>query len=43
MLDMDEPEGFHLLQSPDALKAKVTEVIQMLKTVQQVVTGVTID
>ncbi|CAN1312907.1 Polyadenylate-binding protein 2 [Linum perenne] len=32
VLDMDQTEVLHLLESPNALKAKVTEVIQMLKT-----------
>ncbi|CAN1332552.1 Polyadenylate-binding protein 8 [Linum perenne] len=37
---MDQTEVLHLLESPNALKAKVTEVIQMLKTMQQAASSV---
>ncbi|CAN1332553.1 Polyadenylate-binding protein 8 [Linum perenne] len=40
VLDMDQTEVLHLLESPNALKAKVTEVIQMLKTMQQAASSV---
>lgn len=35
LLEMDQPEVLHLLESPDALKAKVAEAMDVLKNVAQ--------
>ncbi|XP_076954846.1 polyadenylate-binding protein 2-like [Bidens hawaiensis] len=35
LLEMDQTEVLHLLESPDALKAKVAEAMEVLKSVQQ--------
>ncbi|KAL7085246.1 hypothetical protein ACP275_14G270500 [Erythranthe tilingii] len=35
LLEMDQTEVLHLLESPDALKAKVNEAMDVLKNVQQ--------
>ncbi|KAI3726664.1 hypothetical protein L1987_66463 [Smallanthus sonchifolius] len=35
LLEMDQTEVLHLLESPDALKAKVSEAMEVLKSVQQ--------
>ena len=35
LLEMDQTEVLHLLESPDALKAKVGEAMQVLRTVAQ--------
>ncbi|KAH9610064.1 hypothetical protein KSS87_021207, partial [Heliosperma pusillum] len=35
LLEMDQPEVLHLLESPDALKAKVSEAMEVLRTVAQ--------
>ncbi|GMI83676.1 POLY(A) BINDING PROTEIN 8, poly(A) binding protein 8 [Hibiscus trionum] len=35
LLEMDQTEVLHLLESPEALKAKVTEAMEVLKTVAQ--------
>lgn len=35
LLEMDQTEVLHLLESPEALKAKVAEAIEVLKSVQQ--------
>lgn len=36
LLEMDQTEVLHLLESPDALKAKVAEAMEVLKNVSQV-------
>lgn len=36
LLEMDQTEVLHLLESPDALKAKVAEAMEVLKHVSQV-------
>ncbi|KAK1405757.1 putative polyadenylate-binding protein 8-like [Heracleum sosnowskyi] len=36
LLEMDQTEVLHLLESPDALKAKVAEALEVLKNVSQV-------
>lgn len=33
LLEMDQTEVLHLLESPDALKAKVSEAMDVLRTV----------
>lgn len=35
LLEMDQTEVLHLLESPDALKAKVAEALEVLRTVAQ--------
>ncbi|MED6118493.1 hypothetical protein PIB30_003239 [Stylosanthes scabra] len=35
LLEMDQPEVLHLIESPDALKAKVTEAMDVLRNVSQ--------
>ncbi|MED6194903.1 Polyadenylate-binding protein 8 [Stylosanthes scabra] len=35
LLEMDQPEVLHLIESPDALKAKVAEAMDVLKNVAQ--------
>ena len=35
LLEMDQTEVLHLLESPDALKAKVSEAMEVLRTVAQ--------
>lgn len=35
LLEMDQPEVLHLLESPEALKAKVAEAIDVLRNVTQ--------
>jgi len=35
LLEMDQTEVLHLLESPDALKAKVAEAIEVLRSVVQ--------
>ncbi|KAF6143957.1 hypothetical protein GIB67_017565 [Kingdonia uniflora] len=35
LLEMDQPEVLHLLESPEALKAKVAEAMDVLRNVQQ--------
>ena len=35
LLEMDQTEVLHLLESPDALKAKVAEAMEVLQNVQQ--------
>ncbi|GAB2291682.1 poly(A) binding protein Pab2 [Dionaea muscipula] len=35
LLEMDQPEVLHLLESPDALRAKVAEAVEVLKNVAQ--------
>ncbi|KAI3785466.1 hypothetical protein L1987_44584 [Smallanthus sonchifolius] len=35
LLEMDQTEVLHLLESPDALKAKVSEAMEVLRNVQQ--------
>ena len=35
LLEMDQPEVLHLLESPEALKAKVAEAMEVLRTVAQ--------
>ncbi|XP_047324926.1 polyadenylate-binding protein 2-like [Impatiens glandulifera] len=35
LLEMDQPEVLHLLESPEALKAKVAEAMEVLRNVQQ--------
>lgn len=34
LLEMDQPEVLHLIESPDALKAKVAEAMEVLRTAQ---------
>ena len=34
LLEMDQTEVLHLLESPDALKAKVAEAMEVLRNVQ---------
>ncbi|XP_071726200.1 polyadenylate-binding protein 2-like [Rutidosis leptorrhynchoides] len=40
LLEMDQTEVLHLLESPDALKAKVAEAMEVLRSVQQQAGGV---
>lgn len=35
LLEMDQPEVLHLLESPEALKAKVAEAMEVLRNVSQ--------
>jgi len=35
LLEMDQTEVLHLLESPDALKAKVAEAMEVLRSVAQ--------
>ena len=35
LLEMDQTEVLHLLESPDALKAKVSEAMEILRDVSQ--------
>nr|2DYD_A Chain A, Poly(A)-binding protein [Triticum aestivum] len=35
LLEMDQTEVLHLLESPDALKAKVAEAMEVLRSAQQ--------
>ncbi|AES59411.1 putative polyadenylate binding protein [Medicago truncatula] len=35
LLEMDQPEVLHLIESPDALKAKVAEAMEVLRNVSQ--------
>lgn len=35
LLEMDQTEVLHLLESPEALKAKVAEAMEVLRNVQQ--------
>ncbi|KAM6559110.1 hypothetical protein CsatA_028349 [Cannabis sativa] len=35
LLEMDQTEVLHLLESPEALKAKVDEAMEVLRTVAQ--------
>lgn len=35
LLEMDQTEVLHLLESPDALKSKVSEAMDVLRNVQQ--------
>lgn len=35
LLEMDQPEVLHLIESPDALKAKVAEAMDVLRNVAQ--------
>ncbi|CAL5204280.1 unnamed protein product [Lathyrus oleraceus] len=35
LLEMDQPEVLHLIESPDALKAKVAEAMDVLRNVSQ--------
>lgn len=42
LLEMDQPEVLHLLESPEALQAKVAEAIEVLRTVT-VQTGTPVD
>lgn len=35
LLEMDQTEVLHLLESPDALKAKVAEAMEVLRNVTQ--------
>ncbi|CAK7329907.1 unnamed protein product [Dovyalis caffra] len=39
LLEMDQTEVLHLLESPEALKAKVNEAMEVLRTVQQQAAG----
>ncbi|XP_011000130.1 PREDICTED: polyadenylate-binding protein 8-like [Populus euphratica] len=39
LLEMDQTEVLHLLESPEALKSKVNEAMDVLRTVQQQATG----
>ncbi|KAL4559558.1 hypothetical protein LXL04_031700 [Taraxacum kok-saghyz] len=39
LLEMDQTEVLHLLESPDALKAKVAEAMEVLRNVQQAATA----
>ncbi|KAJ6965158.1 polyadenylate-binding protein 8-like [Populus alba x Populus x berolinensis] len=39
LLEMDQTEVLHLLESPEALKAKVNEAMEVLRTVQQQASG----
>jgi polyadenylate-binding protein len=39
LLEMDQTEVLHLLESPEALKSKVNEAMEVLRTVQQQATG----
>jgi polyadenylate-binding protein len=34
LLEMDQPEVLHLIESPDALKAKVAEAMEVLRMAQ---------
>lgn len=35
LLEMDQTEVLHLIESPDALKAKVAEAMEVLRSAQQ--------
>lgn len=35
LLEMDQPEVLHLIESPDALKAKVAKAMDVLRNVSQ--------
>jgi polyadenylate-binding protein len=35
LMEMDQPEVLHLIESPDALKAKVAEAMDVLRNVAQ--------
>lgn len=35
LLEMDQPEVLHLIESPEALKTKVAEAMDVLRSVQQ--------
>ena len=35
LLEMDQTEVLHLLESPEALKAKIAEAMEVLRNVQQ--------
>lgn len=39
LLEMDQTEVLHLLESPEALKAKVAEAMEVLRNVSQQQTG----
>lgn len=41
LLEMDQTEVLHLLESPEALKAKVAEAMEVLRTAQQIQTNAT--
>ncbi|KAI4367603.1 hypothetical protein MLD38_023323 [Melastoma candidum] len=43
LLEMDQPEVLHLLESPEALKAKVAEAMEVLRSVAQSPVGNTAD
>ncbi|KAE8716713.1 Polyadenylate-binding protein 2 [Hibiscus syriacus] len=43
LLEMDQTEVLHLLESPEALKAKVAEAMEVLRTVAQQQAGVAAD
>lgn len=43
LLEMDQPEVLHLLESPEALKAKVAEAMEVLRSVAQSHVGNTAD
>ncbi|KAI4318409.1 hypothetical protein MLD38_032115 [Melastoma candidum] len=43
LLEMDQPEVLHLLESPEALKAKVAEAMEVLRSVSQSQVGNTAD
>lgn len=41
LLEMDQPEVLHLIESPEALKAKVAEAMDLLRNVAQQVSSPT--
>ncbi|KAF2294744.1 hypothetical protein GH714_015939 [Hevea brasiliensis] len=43
LLEMDQTEVLHLLESPEALKAKVAEAMEVLRSVQQQQAGAAAD
>lgn len=43
LLEMDKTEVLHLLESPDALKAKVSEAMEVLRNVAQQQAGTPTD
>lgn len=43
LLEMDQTEVLHLLESPEALKAKVAEAMEVLRNVAQQQAGVAAD
>lgn len=43
LLEMDQPEVLHLLESPEALKSKVAEAMDVLRNVSQQQAGGTVD